>query len=179
MTRLPPEYERPKWPQKYASLEQWDNRFRVLSEPITGWVYFNHENKPVRVRTQDEIILGDIGVGKYGKQDPAHFRTFVVWDYQNECINILELSKKSILDKFEWVLRDSDFSDPTEYDIIIEKDGEGRDTRYEFRTGKHTPVSSDIAELKKETYIDLEKLFEYLGDPYEVSSSKKEWDEKF
>lgn len=179
MTRLPQGYERPKGPQKYATIEEGDNRFRVLSEPITGRVYFNHDNKPVRVRTMEEIVLSDIGDWKFGKQDPAHFWTFIVRDYQSENINILEITKKSILDRFEEVLGDPDFNDPTEYDIIVTKEGSGRDTRYAFRTGKHTAIASDVKDILANTNIDLEKLFDYLGDPYEVSSAKKEGDEKF
>jgi len=78
-----------------------------MSNPIVGWVYFNHEKKPVRTRTIEEINLQDIGEGQYGKQDPAHFWTFIVRDYKNSCINILEITKKTVLENFEKFLQEN------------------------------------------------------------------------
>lgn len=172
MTRLPEGYERPVSGQKYARLEKWDNRFRVLSNPIIGWVYFNHDGKPVRTKDPSTIDLSDVGEGKYWKQDPAHFWTFIVWDYRNECINILEITKKTVLASFEKTLLDPDFVDPKEYDIVINKDGEGTDTKYTFRAGRHSPIPTEIAEEYATRTIDLEALFEYLGDPYEFDGDK-------
>lgn len=166
-TRLPQGYERPVVPPKYARIEVGENRYRVLSEPITWRVYFNHEEKPIRVRTSQEVNLKDVGEWRFWKQNPVHFRTFIVWDYQHECVNILEISKKKVLDAFQKVLRDKDYADPTEYDIVITKEGLGRETTYLFRTGKHAPIPQDAIDKLSDCNINLERLFDYLGDPYE------------
>jgi len=48
-------------------------------------------------------------------------------------VNILEVTKKSVLEKFEEYLDDDDFSDPSEYDITITKTGQAKETRYSFK----------------------------------------------
>jgi len=174
MARHKEGYERPKNWSKYAKIEHGENKFRVLSEPITWRVYFNHDSKPVRVKSMDEVNLSDIWTGKFWKQDPAHFWTFVVRDYQSECVNILEVTKKSVLEKFEEYLDDDDFSDPSEYDITITKTGQAKETRYSFKVWKHTKISKEIAKEFKERTIVLWNLFEYLWDPYELDGQEEE-----
>ena len=166
MSRLPKGYEMPVTKSKYAKINLGENKFRILSDPITGWVYFNHESKPVRKRDQSEIVLSDIWEWKYGKKDPDHFWTFIVWDYSQERVNILELSKKTILKAFSEYLADPDFSDPTSYDISIKKSWSWKETEYAFKVGKHSEIPAEAIEQLAETTIDLEMLFDYLWNPY-------------
>jgi hypothetical protein len=77
---------------RYVKLQPGANTFRIMSTPIIGWVYFNHEKKPVRTKTKEEIDENDIAEGIYGKQ-VKHFWTFVVWDYQQKGLSILEMSQ--------------------------------------------------------------------------------------
>ena len=51
---------------KYVKFEEGENRFRILSRRITGWLYFNHQGKPVRVHKKEEIIASDIGESRFG-----------------------------------------------------------------------------------------------------------------
>lgn len=178
MSRKPADYELPQGGTggNYSKLENWDNKFRVLSTPIIWWIYFTEtpdgKAKPVRVRTEKEVNKNEIKPNKWGEKRYNHFWTFVVWDYQKSAISILELSKNSILKDFDNYLNDPDYSNPLEYDIIITKKGEGLSTEYSFRAGKHSPISQEIKHAYMEMPVDLEKLFEG-GNPYEVDSVTK------
>lgn len=178
MSRKPENYELPQsgTSGNYAKLETWDNKFRVLSTPIIGRLYFTEtaegKAKPVRVRTPQEVKKDEIKPNKWGEKRYNHFWTFVVWDYRKSEVSILELNKNSILKDFDNYLNDPDYSNPLEYDIIITKKGEGLNTEYSFRAGKHSPISDEIKQAYMDMPVDLERLFEG-GNPYEVDEVTK------
>jgi hypothetical protein len=177
MSRLQEGYKLPEWRGGYSKLDSWDNRFRVLSKPITGWVYFNHDKKPVRVKEKSEVVVGDIWEGLYGKQC-NHFWAFVVYDSQKEDISILEITKKSVLKSFKNYLMDPDYLDPTEYDIIISKEWSGTDTKYGFRVGKHSAIPDEVKEAYEAMTINLEAVYGG-GNPYEDTQEAPGQESKF
>lgn len=173
MARAEEEYELPIMESKYVKFDEGENRYRVLSRRITGWLYFNHQGKPVRVRKKEDIVFSDIGDNKngWGKSNPAHFWSFVVRDYKNKRISILELRQIGILQAFDAQLREDWYEDPTTYDIKILRKWVGLDTKYTFSVGKVSSIPSEIAEAFAGTPIDLDRLYEW-GDPYAVSSTE-------
>lgn len=173
MARGDESYELPIMESKYVKFDEGENRYRVLSRRITGWLYFNHQGKPVRVRKKEDIVFSNIGENKngWGKSNPSHFRSFVVRDYKNKCISILELRQIGILQAFDAQLREDWYEDPTTYDIKILRKWVGLDTKYTFSVGKVSPISRDIVDAFSNTPINLDLLYEG-GDPYAVSSTE-------
>lgn len=150
---------------RYVKLQPGANTFRIMSTPIIGWVYFNHEKKPVRTKTKEEIDENDIAEGIYGKQ-VKHFWTFVVWDYQQKGLSILEMSQMWLINALDAYTNEDDFSDPTKYDIKITKERVGTDTKYTLLALKEKPAPQEAIDAYATTSIHLENLFHYLGDPY-------------
>ena len=163
MSRIPDNYERPTSESRYAKLEAWENRYRVLSSPLIWYSYWNHENKKVRVETKGEINESDIWPNKFSPekpQYPKHFWAFVVYDYNNSGIRILELDKAAAIEAFDTQLQDPDYSNPTEYDIKITRTGEKLETNYVFSVGKHKPIDEAITKEYEEMGINLDALLD-------------------
>ena len=165
---LPEGYEAPRGSgHNYAKIEKGENRFRILSKPILGWIDWDN-NKPIRCRMADKPAKAI---------DPAkpikHFWAFVVWNYQQEAIQILEITQATIQASIQALAVDSDWGNPFMYDIKITKTGEKLDTTYVCKPVPHKPVTSEIQEaymMKGE--ITLEKL--YAGeDPFENGSKQE------
>lgn len=172
MSFLDQDYELPttSWWGDYASIEDWKNRFRVLSWCVTWWRYFTQDSennrKVVRKKSRDEIDLAKVPDGKFWKQTPKHFWAFVVWNYDLGKVQLFELDKATIIEAFHSYLSEKDYSNPAEYDIIIEKQGSWKDTKYLFKVGKHSPIPDECFEEYSDGDIDLEQLFEIEGEPF-------------
>jgi hypothetical protein len=101
--------------------------------------------------------------------DPAkpmkHFWAFVVWNVNEEQIQIMHITQATIRSCIESLSKDQDWGSPFEYDIKINKKGEKMETEYTVNPAPHKPVSPEILKSFKDRPIQLEALFESL-DPF-------------
>ncbi len=159
----------PKGESKYMRFEQPENRFRVLSSAIVGyelWV----EGKPQRRKTAEEftseqLLKADINRFTNKKKTPQYFWAFVVFNYQTQNIEILEVTQVTVMRGIEDYLNDTDYGDPKGYDLIVVRDDSGE--RVEYRVKAKPPVKTDLAVLKayEDMTINLNALFEGT-DPF-------------
>lgn len=156
-TFLPKDYESPKQSSKYLKLEEWDTKIRIISDAITGWVDW-YEKKPVRTKTKPETNVDDAKPAK-------HFRAFVIWNYNLECLQVVEFTQRSIQNQIMAYYEDEDFGDPKGYDLKINKSGKDLDTKYQIKALGKSEVVPEIMEEYLTAGIDLEQLFEG-GDPF-------------
>lgn len=156
---LPTSYEVPKAGGNYLKLQQGDNVIRILSTPIIGWEDWD-DNKPVRF--------------PYTAQKPApidptrpvkHFWAFVVWDYQDKRLKILEITQSTIQEVIKNLNDDTDWGSPLNYDINIKKTGEKMETKYSVIAKPPKQLDTEIIEAYAKTHIDLNQLFSG-GDPF-------------
>src|SRR5690606_20654859 len=86
---LPEGYEAPQGTGNYMKLQSGENKFRILSKPIIGWLDWK-DNKPYRFRIKErpEKPMGDKPV--------RHFWAFIVWNYNAEAVQILEITQATI-----------------------------------------------------------------------------------
>lgn len=155
----------------YMKLGQGENRIRVLSDAIDGYLYWLDKNgeivpkgerggegaKPIRVRSLEEAMEKNPG----SQYDSKQFVTFIVWNYEDEAIQILELTQRSLIKAIDGLYRSEDWGDPKEYDIVIEKKGEKLETEYSVRPVPPKPFKEDV----DINGINLEALYEG-GDPF-------------
>jgi hypothetical protein len=162
---LPQGYEVPKAPSNYLKFEDGQNRFRALSNPVFGFVYWNSEGKPIRSATPFETTPADIRV-ENGKQDRIkHFWALVVWNYSDARVQILEITQSSIQEQISDLVANKDWGDPKEYDITITKKGQKLDTEYTVQPSPQKPVPVEAHKAYREIKIDLEALFRG-ADPF-------------
>lgn len=144
----------------YLKFDTGANRFRVVSEPIVGtewWV----DKKPKRVRPGVPVPANEIDI----EQPPKTFWAFVVWNYNIEKLQVLELTQKSIMKEIALLAKDEDWGSPLEYDLVVTKEGDGMETRYSVTPKPKKDLDKAIAEAVKNTPIQLEALFDGL-DPF-------------
>ena len=171
---LPSNYKPPVGEGKYYKFEQGSNKFRILSDSIQGWEDWKEEDgqrKPIRTKEKQAPISSD--------QKPKHFWAFVVWDYSDEKIKIMELTQITIQSAILALYKSEDWGDPKNYDITITKTGEKMETKYNVIATPPKEVKKEIAEKYKNTKINLDKLFDG-GDPFEVDTvvpSSKEFEQ--
>lgn len=76
---LPKGHKEPPTIKNYMKFKEGENRFRILSEAITGYEYFSTEKKPIRSAKPFAEFPSDIKSG--GKIN--YFWAFIVYNYQD------------------------------------------------------------------------------------------------
>jgi hypothetical protein len=160
MSFLPRDYIAPSSNDNYMKLVDGENKIRILTIPILGWEDWTHEKKPVRF-TMENKPARPIDP----KKPIRHFWAFVVWNYNDEKIQILQITQASIRNRLEDLCKDEDWGQPFFFDIKIYKKGEGMQTEYNVNPMPHKPLQSHIKQefMKKRCY--LEALFNN-DDPF-------------
>lgn len=158
---LPDNYSAPQAGSNYMKFVDGKNKFRILSSAIVGWLDWDNK-KPVRTKTQPDY--------SFDPDKPAkHFWAFVVWDYQTEKINILEVTQASIRNGILALVNDEVWGDPKGYDLIVTKEGKDLETKYTVMPVPHKPISHEIQTAYDLMQIDLNELYRN-GDPFKKSS---------
>ena len=165
----------------YMKLKQGENRFRVLSDTITGMEYWKDveddqgkiKSTPVRKRQGEVINIKDLRVDKDGSLEmPKHFWAFVVWNYDSEKVQILEITQTTIRRPMMKYYANKAWGDPREYDIVVSKEGEGLKTEYTVMPSPKSKIDEGIKRMAKDMNINLEALFSG-GDPFNREGSEK------
>jgi hypothetical protein len=176
LTFLPEGYQVPDATTGYMKFKQGENRFRILSSAIVGWEAWNDEDgkrKPIRWANGENY-----DISKLDEPDKVkHFWAFVVWNYSDKKIQILEITQKGIMKSLKVLLDDEDWGDPKNYDVVVIKEGEDLATTYSVQPKPAKKLDEEVANAWKEIKdtLKLEALFEGK-DPFEKVSSG--WTEK-
>ena len=161
MTRLPNNYELPRseW-GKYTKLQDGTTKIRILTSPIIWREYFTNDNKPNRSRIPYSWIPVDSKDWRKAKE----FRAFVVYNYDEERVQVMNITQKSLKEQLLALARDTDFGDPKDYDIKITKSGKGLETTYTVMALWRAEFTNSKA-LEEAQAVNLEALFEG-NDPF-------------
>ncbi len=143
----------------YMKFAEGENAFRVLSPAVIGWEYFNKDNKPVRQHEAFETIPSDI------KKDGTikHFWAFIVYNYEDKRVQILELTQKGIMKTIQAYVKNPKWGKPTDYDFIVNREGSGLDTEYAVSVNPKAPAPDVVV-----PDYNLEALF-YGNDPFDMT----------
>lgn len=155
MTFLPKQYTPKPSVSNYFRYEDGENTIRILSSAITGFEYFNRDNKPVRSEEDFEEAPSDVKDGGKVKE----FWAFVVWNYKTESIQIMEVTQKTIMNAILALEGNPKWGDVKSFDLTINKSGKSLETTYSVIPNPH----SDVPQLAEKQYensnIDLDKLY--------------------
>ena len=177
MAWLPNDYREPeKTSGKYMKFKEGENVFRILSTPIhgaVGWTVVDGKKKPIRKRPGEAFAMNEVEMTE--KNSPKHFLAFAVWNYSEKRVQILEVTQSSIYGKINLYSKKSSWGDPTQYDFIVTKTGEGLATEYEVTPEPKSELAVDAQETwdKVKLTLDLNRLYEG-GDPFTPSTTKGE-----
>ena len=158
----------------YLKLTQGENNIRILgtlddkAKPVTGimgllgWTTTSGDDgKPKRVPTR--LRPGD-KIPEFDER-AKEFWALTAYDIDNEFVGILEITQKSIQAELVSLAEDEVWKDLREFNICINKSGEGLETRYTVMPKPKTDVPERAKELLEATPINIEALFDN-GDPF-------------
>lgn len=160
---LPTDYEAPKGNSNYLKLQKGENKFRILSKPILGWLDWK-DKKPLRFKMVNKPEPVD------ASKPIKHFWAFIIFDYADSKIKIAEFTQSSIQKAIADLSKDEDWGSPFEYDIKINRKGDGMETEYSTNPVPHKNASQEIFDAARKTPLNLEALYEGK-DPFEKSSN--------
>ncbi|MGY2133628.1 hypothetical protein ACW9KT_15470 [Hymenobacter sp. HD11105] len=165
---LPTNYEAPKPAGgNYTKLQDGENRLRILSNPVIGWVYWSTDNKPVRSALNPGACPADMRAGdNNGRTErPKEFWAMKVYNYGTQEMQILEVTQTQIKNALAELSRDEDWGHPKNYDLKIGKSGKGLETKYAVTPVVPKPVSEEVKTAFNATPITLDALLNG-GDPF-------------
>jgi hypothetical protein len=164
MSFLPPDYDPPKSGGNYMKFQDGENKFRILSPPILGWEDWK-DKKPYRFPMNEKPDAPMVHGEKI-----KHFWAFLVWNYSEDVVQILQIVQKSVQDGIRSLTQDDDWGDPYGYDIKVTKKGKGLDTEYSVNPVPHKKISKEIQDAVDAKPCDLKALFTG-DDPFDMSLS--------
>jgi len=159
MEFLPKDYQAPKAAGNYMKLQDGENKFRILSQPVLGWEDWV-DNKPVRYRMDSKPMKPHDA-----KKPVKHFWAFIVWNHFEEKIQIFQITQATLRNALEALCQSEDWGAPYFYDIKIFKKGEGVNTEYNLTPVPHKPLPDGVKKAFDEKRCNLEMLFENQ-DPF-------------
>lgn len=163
MPLLPKDYKTPEG--NYYKLKDGENTFRIVSEAIVGYEYWNNDNKPVRSREEFESTP-DIRVEKDGTQSKIkHFWAFLVWNYEAQKVQIMEITQATIQGALKALENNKKWGDTKDYDITIVREGSGFDTTYQVTPNPKEELEEAGKIKVANAKIRLEALYEG-NDPF-------------
>jgi hypothetical protein len=172
MSFLPKEYNVPETPSPYMKFKDGVNRFRILSPAIVGYEYWNTNKKPVRQEKPFDTLPADIQTDKDGMPTSIkHFWAFVVWNYEEKMVQILEITQSTIQRGLK-IKIDNRSGKATENDFIITKSGKDLLTEYDIDVAEASPLAPEIEAAYKAKNINLEALFTG-ADPFAAGDNKQ------
>lgn len=167
---LPEGYSVPDSSTGYMRFKQGENRFRVLSSAITGWEWWvadpedKNKRSPKRVKKESDVPAEVKAATRLDDKD-KHFWAFIVWNYQENRLQILEVTQKGIQKSLLALTKDEDWGKPQNYDIVVTREGEGLETDYQVQPKPHRPLDEEVGNLYSQVIIDLDALYDNK-DPF-------------
>jgi len=178
-------YQLPDKSKQFLKIDQGDNVIRFLSNPLTGWVFFNEDKKPVR-RAYDSTIptLGDFSKDELSEmkakkgdngefEGSRHFWIALVWDRATASPKVLEVTQITVIKPLFAYFNDADWGDLRDYDININKQGSGQySTEYTVSPKPKKALTKNviacIEELEANGLLDLSAIWkgEYPFEKY-------------
>lgn len=155
-------YEVPQTNSGYMKFQLGDNRFRILSKPIIGWMYWNLNTQPVRHMGTEKPSVDPnlIKPEKDGKRELKHFWVMIVWNVEKKAIEILEITQVSIQKAIRNYVTDKDWGSPYDYDLKVTKTEKAGKTEYAVMALPHKKIESEVIAAFNDRKIDLHALLE-------------------
>ena len=94
-----------------------------------------------------------------------------VYNYQEEKIQILEITQKGIQKGIRALSRDIDWGSPLNYDLVVTREGKELNTKYQVNPKPAKNLDKGIQKLFEDMHIDLTALYRN-DDPFK--SNEKE-----
>lgn len=157
------DYTGPKASNKFMKLERGDNIFRMLDKTTIAFEFWKEDNKPVRSLTPFKALPEDAKRDKDGATvQPKEIWLVPVWNYEEEALQILQVGQKTVQKSIYELTKDSDWSNPMDYDLKVVRTGDGFETKYAVTPKKPAPLTAAIAKEYAEKKEELQKTIDEM-----------------
>jgi len=155
----------------YFKMVPGEHRIRVLSNSISGWLWWVEEGDGTR---KPQRITLDQNPPVEFADSVKKFLTFVVWNYDVERIQVWEVTQASIQKELKRLDHDTDWGALTGYDLKITRVGtDMNSTRYAVTPKPKSELGKEIEKATKDGLPVLEAL--YKGeDPFKFNPNAVE-----
>ena len=150
---LPEGYKTPEGASRYMKLKEGENKIRILSKPVMGYEMWE-DKVPKRYREEK-----DCPPSRDSENKPKHFWAFLVWNYDEEKVQILSVTQVTLQKAIESLSNDEDWGAPFFYDLKIHKSGNTKQTKYSVNPLPHKPLHGFIETEFHASPCNLEALF--------------------
>lgn len=166
----------------YLRFNQGENKFRIIGSSddkptpgfihgTLGWAEEGGKKRPIRWAegTQAPMQFAD---------KPRNFYAFVVYNYNESKVQILELTQIKLQAELLQLAQDEDWGDCRKYDISVVRNGEGLDTTYAMNPKPIKKMDEDLRAIAKAelSRINLPALFKG-EDPFAEFTPAEDMDE--
>lgn len=144
----------PKISNYLDKLEQGDTKIRILcKDPIAGWQEFEERADKSRKKhcyplnpPPENTITGKL----------KYFCANIVWNYNVSMIQIMSIDKSGLISELNKLNEDADLGGICNFDIKLNRTGEGIGSRYSLKAMPPKPLERFIKEafLRKPIYLD-------------------------
>jgi len=162
---LPQDYEQPSNVSRFLKITPDGTKIRIIWPSITwrkDWHVVDWENTSVRTKEKKEDLW---------EKKAKHFWAFPVWDYKEGLIKVWEVEQRTIQDQIFKLYKDSDWGNPTQYDLKIWKEWTDLKTKYTVLPWNKWPLSKEIVDAMSTTDIDINQIFTG-GDIFTTKDAK-------
>lgn len=168
---VPQGYTAPTSGGGFTKIESGENRFRILSNPLLMWVVwgggkptrfpYDPDKKPAKPEGENASV--------------KHAWGLVVYNYQTEKVEVMELDKMTLINPLLAHAQDADWGHPKHYDVIFKKEGSGKDgTKYSFVAKPKSEPKQEIVDAYLENPVDLSQLLVENGNPFLSAGSSED-----
>ena len=155
----------------YMRFAQGENKFRIIGSSdgkptpgfihgMVGWIDEDGKRRPIRWPEGKEAPM-------VFKDKPKPFYAFVVYNYNESKVQILEMTQTKLQAELLQLAQDEDWGDCRKYDISVVRNGEGLETTYAMNPKPKKKLDEDLKAIVEAELgvINLPALFEG-GDPF-------------
>jgi len=157
MSSYPKNYEYKDTVSDYVKLKPGKTRVRVLTDVIVGyeaWESVDGKRHPIRFKTFEEAVADPRA------EQIKEFHAFIVWDYEEQMVRLLNVTQKGIQKTIYSQTLDEDWEDLTSYDVVITRVGTTMDdTEYSVVFKLPKPMAKEIKDAFALVSIQPDEYF--------------------
>jgi len=152
----------------FTKFQVGDNKIRILSKAVIGYSWWSDKKKTV-VKTINDIPSN---VPQGGRNGYKEFYAFKIYNHTLGTVQLMEVTQSSIKRAIYQLDNSEDWGDIREYDININRVGEGMETEYTVTPTPKKELKPEILESVERVKLDWDKYFD--GEPPFIFPEKKD-----
>lgn len=155
---------------RYTRLDEGNTKLRFLAEPTWGFELWTDGDSGREVHRVELTETFDKDLLSRSEQEPKLFCAAKVYNYNTKAVEVWTFTQKQIIDAIKGWSENDEYGDPLGYDLVVNRIGLDRNTKYQVMANPPKPLSKEVQEASEAEVVECEQLFTG-GSPF-VSAGK-------